>query len=369
MELLMTLTPSIRMSIHNTKTDILFQQQVLEWFDLHGRKNLPWQQNITPYQTWLSEVMLQQTQVKTVIPYFNQFIQHFPDVNRLANAALDTVLSLWSGLGYYARARNLHKTARLIQQQGGEFPNDLDSLLALPGIGRSTAGAILSIAFNNSHPILDGNVRRVLARYHAISGWTGNSKVAKELWKLSEHYTPKKRCADYTQAMMDLGAMLCTRSKPQCEICPLNSSCIARVEDKVSEFPTPKPSKALAVKSLFFLLLEDQQQQVFLEKRPETGIWGGLWSFPEFNSLAEINSHCMEKNIAIKALEQQDEQRHTFSHYHLDYTVIKIKTDNPINNVMEGNRTVWYKTNQINTLGLPTPIKRILQRGHHGKNS
>ncbi|MCK5479067.1 MAG: A/G-specific adenine glycosylase [Methylococcales bacterium] len=339
----------------------IFQQKILAWFDLNGRKDLPWQQDVSPYKTWLSEIMLQQTQVTTVIPYFNCFIQQFPDIHTLANASVDTVLKLWSGLGYYARARNLHKTAIIVSDKAGLFPDDLDSLMELPGIGRSTAGAILSIAFNNSHPILDGNVRRVLARYRAISGWTGHSKVSKELWKISSHYTPDKRCAEYTQAMMDLGATLCTRGKPQCSECPISSDCLARIEDKVKQFPTPKPTKKIPVKQIVFLVLQNEKDQILLEKRPATGIWGGLWSFPEFTSLTDIQSWCLEKNTAIQSVNQLEEQRHTFSHYHLDYTAVLVKTDNLINIVMEANQSVWYKAEQINSLGLATPIKRLLQ--------
>ncbi len=340
----------------------IFQQKILAWFDLFGRKNLPWQLNISPYRVWLSEVMLQQTQVTTVIPYFNHFIQNFPDIHKLASAPLDSVLHLWSGLGYYARARNLHKTAKIISEEtGGKFPNDLNSLMQLPGIGRSTAGAISSIAFNKSQPILDGNVRRVLARFHAISGWTGSTKISNELWQLSSDYTPLLRVADYTQAIMDLGATTCIRRKPKCRVCPINSACIAKIENKISELPTPKPKKTLPSKKIIFLLLQDHQGKILLEQRPETGIWGGLWSFPEYPSLAKIQSCFMEKNITIKLIKQLEEQRHTFSHYHLDYTAIMFKTENPINIVMEANQSVWYKSEQLKSLGLPTPVKKLLQ--------
>lgn len=337
-----------------------FQQKIFSWFDLNGRKNLPWQKDITPYRIWLSEVMLQQTQVTTVIPYFNRFIGQFDTIEQLAKAPLDSVLQLWAGLGYYARARNLHKTAVILSKQEGLFPNDLNRLMDLPGIGRSTAGAILSIAYNNSHPILDGNVRRVFARYHAISGWTGSIKVSNELWRISTHYTPLKRCAEYTQAIMDLGATLCTRSKPRCGECPVNSNCLARMNNIVNELPTPKPKKTLAVKPIIFLILINNQQQILLQKRPETGIWGGLWSFPEFNTLVEIHAWCVENNLSLQHTQQRKEQRHTFSHYHLDYTPIIVKTDNLINKVMEANQSVWYKAEEIKTLGLPTPIKRLL---------
>ncbi|MFK5950629.1 MAG: A/G-specific adenine glycosylase [Methylococcales bacterium] len=338
-----------------------FQKKILLWFDLNGRKNLPWQIEMTAYRTWLSEIMLQQTQVTTVIPYFNRFIQTFPTIKSLAESPLDLVLQHWAGLGYYARARNLHKTAIIINNNKGEFPVDLEGLMALPGIGRSTAGAILNIAFNKSHPILDGNVRRVLARYYAISGWTGNSKISNELWKISSRLTPVQRCADYTQAMMDLGATLCTRSKPRCDDCPIKSDCLARIENKIKQLPTPKPAKPLVAKNIIFVIFTDQNQQILLEKRPPTGIWGGLWSLPEFDAMADIETLCQQKNIIIKAMTQLDEQRHTFSHYHLDYTPIKVEIENPTNNVMEANQSVWYKSEQINSLGLASPIKRLLQ--------
>jgi A/G-specific adenine glycosylase len=228
----------------------IFQNKLLSWFDRYGRKDLPWQQQTTSYRVWISEIMLQQTQVATVIPYYNKFIERFPTVEILAKAPVDSVLQYWSGLGYYARARNLHKSARLIVERGA-FPDNLDELIKLPGIGQSTAGAILSIAFKKSHPILDGNVKRVLTRFKGISGWPGNTQVAKALWAASAYYTPEQRIADYTQAMMDLGATLCTRTKPNCPSCPLHSDCFARIEQKTAELPTSKPSRKQPVKQNF----------------------------------------------------------------------------------------------------------------------
>lgn len=340
-------------------TPSAFQQKILTWFDSQGRKDLPWQQDITPYRVWLSEIMLQQTQVTTVIPYFKAFIEKFPTLESLASTPIDEVLPYWSGLGYYARARNLHKTAQLIHQQQ-RFPDTLQELMALSGIGQSTAGAILSIAFNKSHPILDGNVKRVLTRYKAIEGWTGNSEVNKQLWDISTQLTPINRCADYTQAMMDLGATLCTRSKPACSVCPLTSHCLARINGTVSLLPTPKPKKTLPVKQVIFLLLRNQDQQIFLEKRPPTGIWGGLWSLPEFDSIESVHEWCLSKNITIIHQQLLPRSRHTFSHYHLDYTPLAIHTNNPINFVMEANQSLWYKT-ELN-LGLAAPIKQLLQQ-------
>ncbi len=339
-----------------------FQHDVLAWFDRFGRKNLPWQTNISPYRVWISEIMLQQTQVSTVIPYFNTFMQHFPAIEDLAAAPVDKVLQLWSGLGYYARARNLHKTAQIIVESGGQFPDQLEQITGLPGIGQSTAGAILSIAFKKSQPILDGNVKRVLARFHAISGWTGDSRVNKELWQLSSIYTPTERVGDYTQAMMDLGATVCTRAKPKCQQCPLQQACVAYQEDKTGVLPTPRPKKTLPVKKSFILQLSNRDQLVYLHKRPPSGIWGGLWSLPEFDSINSLQRWCSQHNIPIFQQERLPEQRHTFSHYHLDYTPILIKTDNPNNFVMEADQALWYKAEQINTLALAAPIKRLLQQ-------
>ena len=338
-----------------------FQQQVLDWFDLNGRKDLPWQKDISPYRVWLSETMLQQTQVTTVIPYFNNFIAQFPSIEDLAAAPIDAVLHRWSGLGYYARARNLHKTAQIIVKLG-YFPDNLEELVALPGIGQSTAGAILSIAFKKSHPILDGNVRRVLTRLKGISGWPGNTQINKQLWTISTDLTPKHRVADYTQAIMDLGATLCTRSKPVCEQCPLTNHCLAKSTKTVHLLPTPKPSKTIPVKQLTFLLMTNNQKEIALIKRPPTGIWGGLWSLPEFDSIDAAIDWCTLKGLPIIKSQTHAPQRHTFSHYHLDYTTIVIHTENPINFVMEANQTVWYKVADISSLGLPAPIKLLLQQ-------
>lgn len=342
-------------------TPSVFQKSILDWFDQHGRKDLPWQKDITPYRVWLSETMLQQTQVATVIGYFNAFTERFPDIESLAQAPVDDVLHLWSGLGYYARARNLHKTAQLVAEKG-RFPDALDELVALPGIGLSTAGAILSIAFKKSHPILDGNVKRVLARFKAVPGWPGNSSVSKELWLLSAHYTPQDRVADYTQAMMDLGATLCTRSRPACHACPLKDNCLARLTDNIAAFPAPKPAKSLPVKQRVFLLLRDSLNRILLEKRPPAGIWGGLWSLPEFDSIETAVGWCSERNMPIINQKPMATRRHTFSHYHLDFTPLIIETDNPTNIVMEASQTVWYKAGQIHNLGIAAPIKLLLQQ-------
>ncbi len=342
-------------------TPSYFQQQVLDWFNLNGRKDLPWQQDITPYKVWLSETMLQQTQVATVIPYFHAFITQFPTIEDLAAAPIDAVLHRWAGLGYYARARNLHKSAQIIVELG-YFPDNLEDLIALPGIGQSTAGAILSIAFKNSHPILDGNVRRVLARFKGIYGWPGNTQINKQLWGISSALTPKNRVAEYTQAMMDLGATVCTRSKPACEQCPLNSHCLAKATEAIHLLPTPKPSKIIPIKQLTFLLLKNNQQELVMIKRPSKGIWGGLWSLPEFDSIISAIEWCNVNQLPVIHSQALAPQRHTFSHYHLDYSTLIIQTENPINIVMEAHQSVWYKVADIGHLGLPAPIKLLIQQ-------
>lgn len=339
-------------------TPHVFQANLLHWFDQFGRKDLPWSVPVTPYRVWISEVMLQQTQVVTVIPYFNKFIQRYPNVDALAHAPLDEVLSLWAGLGYYARARNLHKAAVLIQQ-AGYFPDSLEGLMALPGIGRSTAGAILSIAFNKSEPILDGNVRRVLARFKAIYGWTGGNAINKQLWAVSAFYTPEKRVADYTQAIMDLGATLCTRFKPNCLACPLRSDCLALQQGRVHELPTPKTSKKIPTKHSIFVLLLNQNKEILLEKRAPVGIWGGLWSVPEIGNMQELTEWCHSRSIHVVTKEVLAIRRHTFSHYHLDYEPVLLHIENPINNVLEVDKALWYKHLQMKNIALPAPVKQL----------
>jgi len=346
-------------------TPLTFQQNLLVWFDQHGRKDLPWQQDISPYRVWLSETMLQQTQVATVIPYFLAFTAKFPNVESLAQATVDDVLQLWSGLGYYARARNLHKAAQNIYELS-QFPDTLDGLLALPGIGQSTAGAILSIAFNKPQPILDGNVKRVLARFRAIPGWAGSSEANKQLWSLSAAFTPDERIADYTQAIMDLGATVCTRNNPACKRCPLTTGCAAFLTNRIQDFPAPKKAKALPIKQVIFLFVTNRQQ-VLLEKRPPTGIWGGLWSLPEFHDEAAALNWCLVNNIQIRDKQAGEKQRHTFSHFHLDYTPLFIETDSAMDVIRETASNVWQNTQQISQLGLPTPIKLLLQQHLKGE--
>ena len=312
-----------------------FAGRLLAWFDEHGRKDLPWQNPVDPYRTWVSEIMLQQTQVQTVIPYFERFMRRFPDINVLADADQDEVLQHWSGLGYYARARNLHKAARHVRDEyGGAFPDTLEAVMALPGIGRSTAGAILSLSMGQRHAILDGNVKRVLARHEAVEGWPGRTSVANRLWDIAENNTPHERVADYTQAIMDLGATLCTRSKPACERCPVAADCAARIKGSATLFPGRKPRKAKPLRSttMVFALHESQ---LFLERRPEAGIWGGLWSLPEVNGRG-VEDWCLDRlGAAPSAIEAWEPLRHSFSHYDLDIRPILVRFAAPLSKVAD----------------------------------
>lgn len=340
----------------------LFAKRVLAWFDQHGRKDLPWQHDTSPYRVWLSEIMLQQTQVKTVIPYYERFLASFPDVHALAKAPQDEVLHLWTGLGYYARARNLHKAAQFVANDlDGNFPDTVDALCELPGVGRSTAGAIVSIAFGKRASILDGNVKRVLARYHRVAGWPGQTAVHNRLWEVAEQYTPTKRCNDYTQAMMDLGATVCTRSSPDCASCPLAKDCEALENGDQLAFPGKKPRKILPVKSTHFLIARSIEGDIWLEKRPASGIWGGLWCFPEIeDSAAAHNSSLDLWNIKPSSVEAQTPFRHTFSHYHLDITPVLVQLEMTPHSVMEASSQLWYNVRQPPQIGLAAPVAKLL---------
>jgi A/G-specific adenine glycosylase len=339
-----------------------FANVLLAWHDQHGRKNLPWQQNITPYRVWVSEIMLQQTQVTVVISYYEKFIQKFPTVEKLACTKTDEVLHLWTGLGYYARARNLHKTAKIISEQfNGTFPDDLATLQSLPGIGRSTAGAILAIAYNKATPILDGNVKRVLTRYQAIKGWPNHAPLLNELWLLAEKYTPKHRSAQYTQAIMDLGATLCTRHNPACNHCPLQKTCKAHLQGCELEFPQLKSRPPLPIKNIKLLILYNSKGEILLEKRPPLGIWGGLWSLPECAFGEDIADHC-QKYLACKVenLMTGKSFRHTFSHFHLNITPVSAKISHLQTRIMDSDHFLWYKLTDKQKVGLASPIKKLL---------
>ncbi|MDH5191508.1 MAG: A/G-specific adenine glycosylase [Gammaproteobacteria bacterium] len=343
-----------------------FSQQLLSWFDQHGRHDLPWQKQITPYRVWVSEIMLQQTQVTTVIPYYEKFIQRFPEIESLATAPLDEVLHYWSGLGYYARARNLHKCAQMVVNEfNSEFPDNIEQMIALPGIGRSTAGAIQSIAHNQRHPILDGNVKRVLARLYAIEGWPGIKKIENKLWQLADFHTPHERVADYTQAIMDLGATVCTRSKPRCQHCPGSVDCKAHRLGTETTFPEKKPKKILPVRKTALLVVTNKKGEVLLEKRPPTGIWGGLWSLPECdhdNGDTQLLNHWCRDNLGIQLdnIKYKPGFRHTFSHYHLDITPVSGQIRNNHSLRVEEKETFWYNVHQPDARGLATPVTQVL---------
>ena len=339
-----------------------FSQELLKWFDLHGRNNLPWQDNRTPYRVWISEIMLQQTQVSTVIPFFERFMESYPDISSLCNASTEQVMHHWTGLGYYARARNLHKMSRIIQENyNGNLPLDFNELVQLPGIGRSTAGAILALSDNQKYAILDGNVKRVLARYHAVSGWPGLTKVEKKLWRLSEKHLPSERIADFTQAIMDLGATLCIRSKPQCQICPLTSNCKARIKEKVEQYPGKKKSNPKPHKQTIMIIVI-AGTKVLLEKRPDSGIWGGLFSFPEIDENQTIEHWCETRLKKIKKIvSKKSTISHTFSHFKLDINPIEVRLGNSSCKLDLYENEYWYDLDQPSEIGLAAPIKKLLQ--------
>jgi len=340
-----------------------FSARVLEWFDLHGRKDLPWQINPTPYRVWVSEVMLQQTQVATVIPYFERFMASYPDVAALAGAELDAVLHHWSGLGYYARARNLHKAARkIVAECDGRFPDVFADVLALPGVGRSTAGAILALSGNQRHAILDGNVKRVLARQHAVKGWPGASAVADKLWLLAEKHTPDKRVAEYTQAMMDIGATLCKRTAPLCVDCPIASSCKAHAKGWYADYPGRKPKKKKPLRQTQMLLV-CSNDEIYLERRPATGIWGGLWSFPELESGGNVADWCQERlRLLPVRVERWQLIRHSFTHFDLDIQPIAVRTQGASSRVADSDERVWYNLCTPPQLGMAAPVSNLIQQ-------
>lgn len=345
-----------------------FSQQVLDWYDLHGRKHLPWQQNISPYSVWVSEIMLQQTQVTTVMGYFERFMQRFPDVYELARAEQDEVLHLWTGLGYYARGRNLHACAQtIVNEHNGVFPKTLEQLNALPGIGRSTAAAILSISMGISEPILDGNVKRVLTRYFAVSGWPGRTQVEKQLWSIAEELQPSHSPRQYTQAMMDLGATVCTRTKPNCQHCPLQAGCQGLKTGQPTQFPNSKPKKNKPEKNTTLLMIQRPDGAYLLEKRPSKGIWGGLWSFPEAQDSSTAQQHLLDILPSVSASSSVlDVFRHTFSHYHLHIQPMLFKLSQTPLHCAETDKheRCWYNPNEPIELGLAAPVKKLLKMKH-----
>ncbi len=340
----------------------MIARPLLCWFAEHGRHDLPWQRDTTPYRVWLSEIMLQQTQVCTVRPYFERFMRRFPNVQSLAAAERDQVLHLWTGLGYYARARNLHRTAGIVaEQHAGRFPDTLDGLMALPGIGRSTAGAILAIGMQQRAAILDGNARRILARVYAIKAWPGRAGVERQLWRLAEQNTPARQVADYTQAIMDLGATICTRSKPHCGDCPLSRLCQAYQRGEQALCPGKKPRQRLPVKAAVFALALDARQAVLLKQRPAPGLWGGLWCLPEFDTLADCKAW-LSARFHIQRMETCAVTRHTFSHFHLKITPVKVQVEEKTHRIADEAGYLWYQPAEGREIGLAAPVLRLLKQ-------
>lgn len=311
--------------------------------------------------------MLQQTQVATVIPYYERFIRRFPDLPTLADAAVDEVLGLWTGLGYYARARHLHRAARIVRENhGNELPTTLEALITLPGIGRSTAGAILALSFGQRHPILDGNVKRILSRQAAIAGWPGQAQVEKRLWQQAEALLPRVRVADYTQAIMDLGATVCTRTSPRCQHCPVSATCQAHAQGNPGAYPQPRPRKQIPLRSTLMLILHNPQGEVLLERRPPVGLWGGLWSFPECPLQTDVALWCKHLGWQIEHHETWPVLRHTFSHFSLDIHPVVARIGKLEDQVTEPGHRTWYKYKMgvIDGRGLPAPTLRLLKQLH-----
>jgi len=346
-----------------TRARILrFAPALLAWHESEGRKDLPWQRDRTPYRVWVAEVMLQQTQVGTAAGYYERFMARFPKVRDLAAAQLDEVLHLWSGLGYYARGRNLQRAAQiLVQRHGGEFPATLAELMALPGIGRSTAGAILALSRGERHPILDGNVRRVLARYFAVDGYPGDTTVERRLWALAEACTPHSRVDEYTQGIMDLGATICTRANPACLLCPVNSACEARQNDAQRLYPAPKPRKARPQREAWVVLAR-RGSKVLLERRPPSGIWGGLWGLPEFPTRQHAAQWCREYLAGSSALQPEEPLKHAFSHFDYDIKPLTVHCAGKAPALRDDDRYRWYDVDDPAEVGIPKPIATLLQR-------
>lgn len=335
---------------------------LLQWWDLHGRKDLPWQHDPSPYRVWVSEIMLQQTRVATVERYYGRFMEAFPTVAALADADIDRVLHLWSGLGYYARARNLHRAAGIVRDQfGGELPTGIDVLQSLPGIGRSTAGAILALAGDRSCPILDGNVRRVLARVFLIEGWPGSTAVSRELWKLSAACTPLERAGNYTQAIMDLGASVCTRRNPVCADCPLIVRCAARSAGVVERIPALRPKRERPQREIVFIMVL-REGAVLLQKRPDSGVWGGLWSFPEALQVNSVSQWCENQiGIAPDRIEVRPKMRHAFTHFDLSMTPVEAHIRRLPGRVNEDGQWLWFDPRRPAAIGLAAPVARLLE--------
>ena len=340
-----------------------FAPALLAWFAGHGRKDLPWQRDPTPYRVWVSEIMLQQTQVATVVPYYQAFMQRFPDVHALAAAPLDEVLHLWSGLGYYARARHLQRAAQaIVARHGGEFPATLEEAMALPGIGRSTAGAILALSRGERHPILDGNAKRVLVRYFGIDGHPAAPAVTRQLWALAEACTPRERVAEYTQAIMDLGATVCTRTRPACLLCPVNAGCQARLQDRQHRLPAPRPRAVRPTREAWLVVAMRGAHKVLIERRPPSGIWGGLWGLPEFPTRPHALQWCREHLVGAGTPRAGAPLEHSFSHFDYCMRPLVVHCLGKAESLRDDDRFRWYDTERPARVGLPRPVATLLRR-------
>jgi len=349
-------------SVSPIKNSPSFAARLLAWHKRHGRHDLPWQGTRDAYRIWVSEIMLQQTQVAAVIPYYSRFLERFPDIAALAGAPQDEVLRLWSGLGYYSRARNLQHAAQLVaEQHDGVFPRTLENIEALPGIGRSTAAAIAAFAYGTRAPILDGNVKRVLARHFAVAGFPGEKRVEARLWQLAEEQLPRRAIGRYTQAMMDLGATLCTRAKPACADCPLAASCQALALGRVREFPAPRPAKAVPTRATHMLLLL-RNCEVLLEKRPQSGIWGGMWSLPELADGASVRAHCRTNyGCRIAAPQPLAPLAHGFTHFKLQIQPLLCRVEKLTLAAREPGQ-IWLSLEEAHSAAIPVPVRKLLER-------
>lgn len=337
-----------------------FSDCLVAWQERHGRNDLPWQGNRDPYRIWLSEIMLQQTQVGTVVAYYLRFLESFPTVEALAAAPEDSVLRHWAGLGYYARARNLHRTAREIMvRYGGRFPESPESLASLPGIGRSTAAAIAAFAFGHRAAILDGNVKRVLARAFGVDGFPGERRVEQRLWLIAESLLPASGIERYTQGLMDLGATLCIRARPRCDSCPLSAMCVARREGRTGDLPEARPTRTIPERTATWLIGR-AGNKVLLEKRPPTGIWGGLWCFPELNSESDPQVRQV-LGVQPERVERMQAIRHAFTHFRLHAQPLLCEmTDTPGASLQESAGRAWFAVDDALDLAIPVPVRRLL---------
>lgn len=340
-----------------------FSDDLLEWAKRHGRHQLPWQNPLTPYRVWVSEIMLQQTQVTTVKAYFIKFMSHFPNLESLANAHIEEVLAVWSGLGYYSRAKNLHKAAKaLLEHHDGAFPKTIDALSALPGIGKTTACAISSLSFNQPDAILDGNVKRILCRIYNLHEWPGTAKVQQKLWSLAQSLMPKKDCQQYTQAIMDLGALVCKPKSPLCAQCPVQSWCKSFELGQQATLPIKKPAKPKPTYAIYLLLLFNQKQQLLLEKRPDTGVWAKLWSLPQLNRNQQTNDiFFQEFKTNLEGLKSIKQFKHSFSHYHLDVVLKSIELPESLTKQIVMENRKWVELSALNGIGTPSIVNKCIK--------